>query len=657
MSETRFPSTPPAGSPVTGGGDKPLVQNALVTQAPLSVTDGARGKTLLLDGRVTGHNAQRGETTITTSKGDIVIQTGNATLPPGADVSIELKMQGMSLRANITAIRARNAEARAAQDIGRAPQAAEPARPAAAEVPPLRPGDKALALRLPDDTPPPPATSAGTSAGTASGTKPAADAPPVQKPTLEQAAQIIEAVRAAIGVSRMAMLLPPVPDVPLPVIWQVLNTRDVMTALIRLPEAMQAQLLDFIARPDVAASLRQMLPATQASALLPPAPQGPDADMMLQAQMALRPALPPVAAQTQPLPAGGMAGILPLLEGLMPAGTSSLMTLGKIPQMVQGGQNLPLPQNMVQMTIHDILPPQTLPPDTRPAGSVLALVESLTASGAPVIRTPDAHFVLRQSAPLPVGTHIIMTIAPASAQDILGSMQTSGSTAPLWPFDPLFSGSWDALEEALHMLSGISPAAAQNLAQTLPAANARLAPTTLFFLAALRMGNIESWLGENTLNALRGGGRRELAEQLTQDFAKLASLSKTAVAGEWRAISMPLLQQDQHIHLIQFFLRQPPPDDATEGDDAKGAREKTTRFILNLHLSRMGDMQLDGFVQKKRFDLILRSEEKLPATIRQELLQKFTSGLEQTGMDGSMRFQTRAEQWVALPDGTDGTQA
>ena len=653
MSETRFPSTPPAGSPVTGSGDKPLVQNALVTQAPLAVTDGARGKTLLLDGRVTGHNAQRGETTITTSKGDIVIQTGSTALPPGADVSIELKMQGMSLRANITALRARNAEARAAQDIGRTPQTAEPARPAAADAPPLRPGDKALALRLPDDTPPPPATSAGT----APGTKPATDTPPVQKPTLEQAAQIIEAVRAAIGVSRMAMLLPPVPDVPLPVIWQVLNTRDVMTALIRLPEGMQAQLLDFIARPDVAASLRQMLPAAQASALLPPALQGPEADMMLQAQMALRPALTPATAPPQPLPAGGMAGILPLLEGLMPAGAASLMTLGKIPQMVQGGQNLPLPQNMVQMTIHDILPPQALPPDARPAGSVLAVVESLTASGAPVIRTPDAHFVLRQSAPLPVGTHIIMTIAPASAQDILGSLQTSASTAPLWPFDPLFSGSWEALEEALRMLSGISPAAAQNLAQTLPAANARLAPTTLFFLAALRMGNIESWLGENTLNALRGGGRRELAEQLTQDFAKLASLSKTAVAGEWRAISMPLLQQDQHIHLIQFFLRQPPPEDAAEGDDAKGGREKTTRFILNLHLSRMGDMQLDGFVQKKRFDLILRSEEKLPATIRQELLQKFTSGLEQTGMEGSMRFQTRAEQWVALPDGTDGTQA
>ncbi|HCS22545.1 MAG TPA: hypothetical protein PLW48_05010 [Alphaproteobacteria bacterium] len=643
MSETRFPSSPPASGAVSSGGDKPLVQNALVTQAPLSITDAARSKTLLLDGQVTGHNAQRGETTITTAKGDIVIQTGQSGLPLGAEVSLELKMQGLSLRANITALRARNTEARAAQDMARPPAPQTPPPPA--EAPPLRAGDKVLALRLPDT--PPPAADAST--------QPSPSAPPVQKPTLEQAAQIIEAVRAAVGIARMAMLMPSVPEVPLPVIWQVLNTRDVMTALVRLPEAMQTQLLEYLARPDVAASLRQILPAAQATTLLPPLPQGQDADIMMQAQMALRPAQP--SGSPLPATAAGMAGFFPLLESMMPAGAASLMTLGKLPQM-QGGQNLPLPQNMMQITVHDVILPPNAAPAARPAGSVLAVVESLTASGVPVIRTPDAHFVLRQSAALPVGTQIIMTLTPATAQDIMAALPPMGGTQGLRLFDPLFSGTWGALEDALLALSASSPAAAQNMLQTIPAATTRLAPTSLFFLAALRMGNIESWLGENALQALRSGGKRELAERLTQDFAKLASLSKTAIAGEWRAISMPLLQQDQHVHLIQFFLRQPPPDDAGEDGEGASAREKTTRFILNLHLSRMGDMQLDGFVQKKRFDLIMRAEESLPAAIRQEILQKFTAGLEQSGMEGSMRFQTRAEQWVVVPDSAGGdTQA
>lgn len=643
MSETRFPSSPPPSGAVSSSGDKPLVQNALVTQAPLSITDGARGKTLLLDGQVTAHNAQRGETTITTAKGDIVIQTGQSGLPLGADVSLELKMQGLSLRANITALRAKNTEARAAQDMARPP--AQQTAPPPADAPPLRTGDRVLALRLPD-TPPPAADTA---------TQPSTSAPPVQKPTLEQAAQIIEAVRAAVGIARMAMLMPSVPEVPLPVIWQVLNTRDVMTALVRLPEAMQTQLLEYLARPDVAASLRQILPAAQATALLPPLPQGQDADIIMQAQMALRPAQP--SGASMPAAGAGMTGFFPLLESMMPAGAASLMTLGKLPQM-QGAQNLPLPQNMMQITVHDVILPPNAAPAARPAGSVLAIVESLTASGAPVIRTPDAHFVLRQSAALPVGAQIIMTLTPATAQDIMAALPPMGGTQGLRVFDPLFGGTWGALEDALLALSASSPAAAQNMLQTIPAATARLAPTSLFFLAALRMGNIESWLGENALQALRSGGKRELAERLTQDFAKLASLSKTAIAGEWRAISMPLLQQDQHVHLIQFFLRQPPPDDTGEEGDTAGAREKTTRFILNLHLSRMGDMQLDGFVQKKRFDLIMRAEESLPAAIRQEILQKFAAGLEHSGMEGSMRFQTRAEQWVVVPNSAGGdTQA
>lgn len=648
MSETRFPSSRPPSSAAGGGGDRPLLQNALVTDAPSAVTQAAAAKTLLLDGRITGHHPQRGETVISTAKGDITVQTGASALPLGGEVSVELKMQGLSLRANISAIRAKNAEAKAAQDIAR------PAPPAPDDNPrPVRAGDRFMALRLPAEAPPPAAMESG-------GRAP--ESPPgTSRPTLEQAARIIEAVRASVGVARMAMMLPPVPDVPLPVIWQVLNTRDVMTALVRLPDNMQQQLLDFIARPDVAGALRQIMPAAQISALLPAAPDAADADMA-QAQIALRPSIPPNPAGTAPAPLpaiGGMAGLMPLLEGFMPKGAASMMVLGgKLPNMAPGAQNLPLPQNMVQITIEEMPAAQNHPaPAARPAGSVIATVESLTSSGAPVLKTAEAHFVMRQSVPLPVGTQLLVTVTPATPQDILAE-SLMAAPRPASGFDPLFMRSWPSLQEALQILTVSAAPIAQALAQSIPSAGVRMAPTTLFFLAALRMGNIESWLGAPTLEALRSGGRRDIADRLTQDFARLAALSKSGVAGEWRAISMPLMQQDQHIHLIQLFLRQQAHDgDENESGDAAG-RAKTTRFILNLHLSRMGEMQLDGFVQQKRFDLILRSEEKLPADIRQEILQKFAAGLAQTGMEGGLRFQARAEQWVNIPLAADaGVQA
>jgi len=645
MSETRFPPPRPPGSGTpAGGGERPAIQNVLVLAAPAAVTDGSRNKTLLLDGRISAYNPQRGETTINTSKGDIVIQTGGSSLPIGTDVTVELRMQGLSLRANIAVIRQKNAEARTAQEIVR-PASGPPQPP---EAPQIKPGDRLIALRLPAETPPPvPAQNSSV-----------AETPP-PRPTLEQAAQIIEAARAAVGISRLALMLPPLPSVPLPVVWQVLNTREVMTALARLPESMQVQLLDFLARPDVAGALRQILPPAQANALLPPLPAGADAQAFAQAQMALRPTptttgTPPVSA---PLAGGGLMGLMPLLGNMMPAGGSaaSMMMLGgKLPNMAPGAQNLPLPQNMAQLTVHDVLLPGTPLPMARPTGSVIAVVDALTASGAPILKTPDAHFVLRQNTPLPVGTQLIVSIQPAQPADILAEAAFPPRTA--LPLDPLFSRGWPALDEALSLLNTSAAQVAQALAQSIPAATARLAPTTLFFLAALRMGSLESWLGAPAMDALRGGGRKDLAERLAQDFGRLSTLSKNIVAGEWRAISMPLLQQDQHISLIQFFLRQQPPNDGENAEGADNPR-KITRFILNLHLSRMGDMQLDGLLHKKRFDLILRSEEKLPANIRQELLQRFTAGLEQTGMDGGLSFQTRAEHWMQIPETAEaGTQ-
>ncbi|MFN7114291.1 MAG: hypothetical protein ACK4PK_08010 [Alphaproteobacteria bacterium] len=653
MSETRFPPPrpPAAGSSGGGGGERPALQNVLVTAAPASITEGSRHKTLLLDGRISAHNAQRGETTISTPKGDIVIQTGSNNLPVGTDVSVELRMQGLSLRANIAVIRAKNAEAKAAQETLRPPAAP----PVSTEPPPLKPGDRLMALRLPSEAPPPPAPA---QSGEAPDTAPA-------RPTLEQAARIIEAVRAAVGISRMAMMLPPLPSVPLPVVWQVLNTRDVMTALVRLPENMQAQLQDFLARPDVTGALRQVLPPAQAHTLLPPPPAAADAEALAQAQMALRPAAAPTSAGPAPvgtgmppLAGGGMMGLMPLLGGMMPAAGSAasmLMMAGKLPNMAPGAQNLPLPQNMAQLTIHDVVPQGAPLPMARPAGSLVAVVDALTATGAPILKTPDAHFVLRQNMPLPVGTQMILSIQPAQAADILAEAPFAARS--LTPLDPLFSRGWPALDEALALLNASAAQTAQAMAQTIPAAGTRLAPTTLFFLAALRMGSIESWLGAPAMDALRGGGRKDLAERLAQDFGRLASLSKNIVAGEWRAISMPLSQQDQHISLIQFFLRQPPLDDSEE-HGKEDPQRKMTRFILNLHLSRMGDIQFDGLLHKKRFDLILRSEEKLSADLRQELMQRFAAGLDQTGMEGGLSFQTRAEHWMQIPETAEAyTQA
>jgi hypothetical protein len=61
----------------------------------------------------------------------------------------------------------------------------------------------------------------------------------------------------------------------------------------------------------------------------------------------------------------------------------------------------------------------------------------------------------------------------------------------------------------------------------------------------------------------------------------------------------------------------------------------------------MGAMQLDGYIQKKKFDMILRTEDKLPFDMRQELMKRFAQGLSQVNMQGGISFQTRQQGWMA----------
>jgi len=272
---------------------------------------------------------------------------------------------------------------------------------------------------------------------------------------------------------------------------------------------------------------------------------------------------------------------------------------------------------------------------------VIAKVEMVTSNGSPILKTADSHFVIKTPVSVPVGSVVIfeagIVTSETGIQDI-SSFQPSGL-----PFS-VHGDTWPALREALQILVPSTSPVAQAFRNTLSTPTLNLVPTALFFLAALRLGSVDNWLGDNTLKFLRQVGKKELAERLGSDFGKLSSLSKETLADGWRSISIPLLH-DEQLSQMQFYVRHQYDKD---GEDKEKGAKPATRFILNLHLSRMGEMQLDGFVRKKNFDVILRTEEKLPFDMRRELMKRFAQGLDQVQMKGKISFQTRQQSWITI---------
>ena len=613
---------------------QPILAKVPVQQAPANISSPVTGVVISSD-------PQTQEIRIQTAQGEVDVQSA-AVLPPGTEVSLKVYTDQAQMLADITLLRQSVSLPEELEKILQPPASSE--TPAA--LPPLKEGNKVTALQLPE------------------------------QPTLpiEQIAASIETLKL-VDIQKLPLSLPP------QLLETLLTAPDVETVLKSLPPQQLQQISYFIAsnnillqqpvpesKPDV---IRQLL-----TAYLPQildrkpdiTPESTASDMLdnnllqiVRAQLSAKVTQQAIQSPAPPnegkSPAFHATSLPPLLEVLISSADTTpaqkapaFKTL--FPQLMSDVPSPPLPENMYQLEIIRILPPQTPPQQAKailaqipvskqsPVIPQLAEVEATTSSGLPILKAADSLFVIRTPASVPVGSLVIFKATPMTPQQIMTDISRQILAAPV--FDPLLNTTWPALQEVLQMMPQAPPAMAQAFHNTMPTPTSQLVPTTLFFLAALRLGSVDKWLGGNVLQALQLAGKKDLAARLGGDFSKIADQSKETLADDWRSISIPLMHDDQ-ISQMQFYVRQ-QHDQAHQGEE--GRLKPATRFILNLHLSRMGEMQLDGYVQKKNFDMILRTEEKLPFDIRQELMKRFALGLEQVHMQGGISFQTRQQNWI-----------
>ena len=107
-----------------------------------------------------------------------------------------------------------------------------------------------------------------------------------------------------------------------------------------------------------------------------------------------------------------------------------------------------------------------------------------------------------------------------------------------------------------------------------------------------------------------------------------------------------------------MFTRQ--GDDHDEDEDEKGAQRRSVRFVVDVNLTQLGELQLDGLVQDRRFDLIVRSKTDLTPEMRENINAIFADGVETTGFEGNVIFEKAANFPVSPYDevlrGAEGDQ-
>jgi len=262
---------------------------------------------------------------------------------------------------------------------------------------------------------------------------------------------------------------------------------------------------------------------------------------------------------------------------------------------------------------------------------LLGKVVSSPPGGPTILQTPTGQVALPSIGNLQTGAQLLLRPIAGPAQPLPGTPQAAAQ-----PLTALGTA-WTALQDAHNILNGAAAAAAagtsaQISATAIPATGPQLATGMAFFLNALFHGSMQEWLGRDAIRMLQDGGKTDLLKRLGDDFAQMSRLANEPTSGDWRMVMLPLLD-DRTLQQIRLYFRE-----HGAGDEESDA-DTGTRFVIEASLSRLGAIQLDGFVRPARFDLMVRTHHELPETMCTDIATLFDAANREFAAQGQINFQ------------------
>jgi hypothetical protein len=280
------------------------------------------------------------------------------------------------------------------------------------------------------------------------------------------------------------------------------------------------------------------------------------------------------------------------------------------------------------------VPPAPLParpPALAPGATLTATVVSSTP-GHTIVETDIGPAILNTAEALPKGLRLALELAGPPRPPAPGDETLS----------PLLARGWPALAEAIAYLKHDSPELHRVLiGAQLARPDSTLAGGIILFLSALKAVDLTAWLGEGTVGALHRG-RPEVLKRLQDDFRVLARVADDPGSGDWKVAAVPFNAQTA-IEQLRILTRRESRAETDQPADS-------TRFVVDVTLSRLGRVQIDGLVRSKakRLDLVVRTVEPLPSAMREDIRRLFAQATGATGIGGLVGFEARANGFVEV---------
>ena len=313
-----------------------------------------------------------------------------------------------------------------------------------------------------------------------------------------------------------------------------------------------------------------------------------------------------------------------------PALTSAPIAAAPAPQSQAQPSVIPSsspPQTQASAPAPTPPPPSPSPSPTEVSGQVLAN----TDAGRPLIRTPIGLLALDTGPQtLPPDTSVTLQLV---GKPVPPPAFTPSPPLPDDPPDRVLPKRFTQLVETAQNSPG-GDTLAEAVRDKIPAPGPKLAAQLLSAMStADQPQGLVKFLGEGLATALTHAAPQAL-EALSRHWEAASTPVQGPAEGDWRSLMIPFMMGGEVTNL-RLTVRQ------RQGKMAAAEREKGTRFLLDLDLSRLGPLQFDGLVKRrhKKFDLIIRTKTALPGEIRRDIDALFINGLLNFGLEGSVAFQ------------------
>ena len=321
-----------------------------------------------------------------------------------------------------------------------------------------------------------------------------------------------------------------------------------------------------------------------------------------------------------------------------------------------------------QITLSDTPQQPATPPAAMPAAAsaapatptvVQGQVTSVAKDGTITVQTEAGTVTLKAdsvpAARLTPGTNItIEVLETATAASTAAQSVASAASAPTLSSIPAslaeIAGAWESFTAIVSMLENTGNAATNQSTNTpslpsgIPQLGSNFVSSSLSFLSSLASGNTAKALGNDTVDNLKAAGQTGLLQRFISEASMM--FSATAAKTEqpvptWQATFLPFVYQGE-AQQARIYVKRDGSQNKKQGTGKVTAGG--TRFVVEVDLSEMGGVQMDGLIRKKQantvFDLMIRSNTEFTPQERNDITDIYNEAAQQTGFSGSIAFQT-----------------